>query len=159
MDVAFSYLARKFPDRKFISVDLQPNLAEHNTALPQSPNWSFVTGYALDLLERGEIRPDVIFMTSTSVLFNSIELDAYFNAMRDIGVRAIVLNEPWAPMPRIIRPENLDPDNPICGGVHGWYHHNYPAKLARAGFTVLRSRIIMGDHSEGIGALQIVAGC
>jgi hypothetical protein len=157
VDVTSSYLARRFPDRMFISVDLQPNLREHNARLPQSPNWIFVTGYALDLIERGEVRADAVFMTSTSVLFNSAELDAYLRAMGDAGVRAIVLNEPWWPAPRLMRPEEIDPDDPLCAGWYGNYHHNYPAKLTRAGYMTFASKIVIGDWNSGYAAIQIFA--
>jgi len=162
VDITSSYLARRFPDRSFVSVDLQPKLREHNAGLAQSPNWTFASGYALDLIERREIKPDAVFMTSTSVLFNSVELDEYISAMRAAGVRAIILNEPWwpaaaMPLPRLLLPEQIDPDDPVCAGQHGNFHHNYPAKLARAGYATRASTITAGNVAAGYTALQLVA--
>jgi hypothetical protein len=160
VDVVSSYLAGRFPSVTFTSVDFQPDLRSHNCHLPKHPNWNFKSGYALRLIEKGEIRPDTVFMTSTSVLFNNRELDAYFKVFHDAGVRYVILNEPWwqnvKTIGRIVMPENVPVDDPYCAGAHGNYHHNYPAKLARAGYEVLSSELIPA-YDRGCLLLQIVA--
>jgi len=160
VDTALSYLGPKFPDIQFISVDFQPNLDESNSFLPQSQNRSFLSGYALHLLQENKFSPDLIFMTSTSVLFNNKELDAYFDEFSK-SVKIIVLNEPWWPKVRSInilkteRPENIPPNNPYCAGIHANYHHNYIHKLENRGYEIISSEIILGQMN--FSALQIVA--
>ena len=160
VDSASSYLAAKFPEVKFVSVDLQRNLKEANSFLPQSPNWSFEPGYALDLLREKKIAPDLVYMTSTSVLFNGVELDAYFDAMQDT-VKMVVLNEPWWPKVKTWRlfsvptPESIPVDTPYCGGRYACYHHNYIAKLESRGYSVLSSKMFEGHKTAC--TLQLVA--
>ena len=121
IDVTSSYLARKFPSIRFVSVDLQKDLVEANRFLPAAENWTFESGYALDLLQRRVITPDTVFMTSTCALFNATELDAYLETMAK-DVKLIVINEPWWPKIKTLnifspgRPETVPLDTPYCGG-------------------------------------------
>jgi hypothetical protein len=160
VDSASSYLALKFPEITFVSVDLQDNLREANSFLPQSPNWTFESGYALDLLRARKISPDLVYMTSASVLFNGVELDAYFDAMQDT-VKVVVLNEPWWPKVKTWRlffvptPESIPVDTPYCGGRYACYHHNYIAKLESRGYNVLSSKLFEGHKTAC--TLQLVA--
>jgi hypothetical protein len=160
IDGTSAYLAPRFPHLEFISVDFQPNLQEHNRLFPQAPNWKFMTGYALDLLRRGELRPDAVYMTSTSVLFNNKELDAYVEQFARVA-RLIVINEPWWPRMNtlnifhVLRPEDIPPEKPYAGGVHSNYHHNYIVKFENAGFEINTSKILA--TADEYYALQIVA--
>jgi len=47
VDSQCAYLAPRFPDIEFTSVDFSPDLDKVNAYLPQSPNWKFKPGYAL----------------------------------------------------------------------------------------------------------------
>lgn len=147
VDIVSSYLAQKYPDISFISVDLQPNLAKHNSLLPSSPNWTFMSGYALDLLETGELAPDVILFSSTSVLFRNKELDQYFAAFSKV-TKYIVFNEPWGPSAKrfslrgITRPEEINPSRSEIGGYYCNYKHNYISKLKDNGFVIETSNLI-----------------
>lgn len=157
VDVVSAHLAPKHPGVTFTSVDLQEELALHNSDLPQSQNWKFQSGYALDLLLRGELLADMVFTTSTSVLFNSTELNCYYDAMYKAGIKYIVVNEPWWSRGLgIVRPETLDLDEPFCAGMESDYHHNFVGKLERAGYEILQSDLTKG-YARGLCALQIVA--
>jgi hypothetical protein len=160
VDLVSAFLAPKFPQVQFTSVDLQLNVAEHNAALPQSPNWDFLGGYALHLMDEGRLKADLVFMTSTSVLFNNMELEAYLAAFAK-QVKVVVLNEPWWPNLRstgltILRPEDVPVDNPVCSGAHGNYHHNYLAKLEKYGYEIVSSEILPAAEM-GSFCLQVVA--
>jgi hypothetical protein len=160
VDLVSAFLAPKFPQVQFTSVDLQLNVAEHNAALPQAPNWDFLGGYALHLMDEGKLKADLVFMTSTSVLFNNMELEAYLAAFAK-QVKVVVLNEPWWPTLlatglTILRPENVPVDNPVCSGAHGNYHHNYLAKLEKYGYEIVSSEILPAAEM-GSFCLQVVA--
>ena len=152
VDLTSAYLAPKFPDIKFISMDFQPNLRWYNELLPISDNQEFISGYALDLLKNG-LSADAVYMTSTSVLFNAKELEEYIN---NLNCKFLVLNEPWFPNFRsfvgIDKPENIS--TAYCSGAHFNYHHNYVKKLEEDGWTIDLSQIIPADDML---ALQIVA--
>lgn len=160
VDATSSYLAAKFPSIRFISVDLQNDLEDANRFLPQSDNWVFESGYALDLLKNGTINPDAVYMTSTSVLFNATELDAYLDEMAK-GVKLIVLNEPWWPKIKslnifaVCKPESVPIDTPYCAGKHASFHHNYIDKLEQRGYQIASSTMVAGYKQSC--ALQIVA--
>ncbi len=96
-------------------------------------------------------------MTSTSVLFNASELDAYIQAFDEANVSAIVLNEPWWPVgPLLKRPESVAPENPYCSGVFGHYHHNYIAGLTKWGYQLIKSTL-EPTNEDGIWCLQLLA--
>lgn len=161
VDVAFSFLAPLFPKIEFISVDFQKDLVEINSLLEQSPNWSFRSGYGLDLMKRGELDVDACFFTSTSVLFRWRELEEYLQELSRVA-SLLVFNEPWWPRTKSLRlmkiplPEEIDPRRPISAGLYGNYHHNYVYWLQRFGYEIELSRIVPGG-SAGYYALQIVA--
>lgn len=156
-DRHFSYMARKFPGVKFCSVDFMSEAKMHvfNRLLPQSPNWTLKSGYALDLLQKGEVDADLVFLSSTSLLFNNEELDLYLAEMAKRS-KVVVINEGWGVvstgnrlsslplLPRVIRPEDIPENEPVVrsmAGVYYFYAHNYPAKFAKHGFEVRLSRI------------------
>lgn len=157
IDVASAYLAPRFPGVRFLSVDFQPNLREQNALLGEYSNRDYLSGYALNLIHSGQLRVDLVYMTSTSVLFNASELDAYIQAFDVAKVGAIVLNEPWWPLGPLLKcPESVAPDRPYISGAHGSYHHNYIAGLAKRGFEVIKSTL-EPTNEEGMWCLQLVA--
>lgn len=147
IDIVSSYLAPRFPDVSFVSMDLPSNLADINRDLPQSPNWTFASGYALDLFERQVVTADLVLFSYTCEVIRNKELHQYFAALSKFA-KYIVLNEQWWPLHkpaslvRVIRPEDIDPDRSLIAGKPGAYHHNYPAILARHGFEVISSDIV-----------------
>jgi hypothetical protein len=160
VDLALAYLAPKFPEVKFTSVDLQLNIEEHNASLPQAPNWDFLGGYPLHLFDEGRLQADLMFMTSTASIINNREFDLYVEAFEK-RAKVVVLNESWWPDLKstgltIRRPETVPVDNPYCSGAHGTYHHNYVAKLEQHGYKVISSEILPTSEF-GSYCLQVVA--
>jgi len=158
VDVASSYAAKRHPAVRFISVDFQRDLAEHNAELPQSDNWTFKSGYALDLFRDG-LTADAVFMTSTACLFTSMEFDLYAQAFAEAKVKTVIINEPWwneIGRPWLRKPETVPVDDPYCSGRDGHYHYNYAGKLARGGFRLTSSDLYRGPYF-GSYCLQIVA--
>jgi hypothetical protein len=161
IDIVSSYLAPKFPDVQFISVDLPANIEDINRDLPQSPNWSFVSGYALDLFERREVTADLVLFSYTCEVIRNKELHQYFAALATFA-KYIVLNEQWWPvhkpgsLVRVILPEEIDPDGSLVGGKPGAYHHNYRKILERSGFEVLSSEVVE-VHGRAFWGLHMVA--
>jgi hypothetical protein len=152
-------LAERFPAVEFYSIDFQPNLALHNSQLPQRPNWHFQTGYPLHLIRNGDISADIYFFVSTSVLMNNGELNLYFDAMSK-HARALAFCEGWWPSTerlefRICRPETIPKEEPYCGGDYSNYHHNYIAKLEDRGYHVKFCRV--APEGQRYHYLQIVA--
>lgn len=145
-DVVSSYLAQKFPDIEFLSVDFQPNLKLHNSRLKQSPNWTFQSGYALDLLENGNISGDLFFTTSTAALFNGEELNQYLDAFAK-KAKFVIFNEScFAPFQslspfRFMSPEDLSEKEPFVGGPTLDYNHNYIKKLEKRNFEIVSSEL------------------
>jgi hypothetical protein len=153
VDVVCSYLASRHPGITFTSVDFQPDLAIHNSGLPQSPNWQFVSGYALNLLEAGLLagKKDMALFSSTSVLFRNQELRDYILALAKNGTKYVVLNERWWPLRKgnpfhVPLPEEINPHKSYQAGECGNYLHNYPAILEEYGFTPVSSEIIGGAY-------------
>ncbi len=171
-DRHFSYMAQKFPDVSFCSVDFMSESKMHqfNDLLPQSPNWNLKSGYALELLQKGEVDADLVFFSSTALLINNKELDLYLDELARRS-KVIVINEAWgvvstAPrlsklglLPRVIRPEDIPEDAPAVrsmSGVYFFYAHNYPAKLEKRGFKV-RLSTISSANNPALYLYQVVA--
>jgi len=159
VDLVLAYLAPKYPEINFTSVEFQTHLKEMNSYLPQSKNWNFVSGYALELLRKGNLQADVYFTTATSVRFNNKELDMYLEEFAKYS-KFVVFNEMWwypydAKNPfHIIKPEDIPEDNSYIAGFYGDYHHNYIKKLQNRGFEILSSEIKDGASRFN---LQILA--
>ena len=171
-DRHFSYMAKKFPEIDFVSVDFmsEAKMRAFNGLLPQSPNWFLKSGYPLNLMTSREISGDLVFLSSTSLLFNNKELDLYFDEIAQQS-KIVVINEGWGIVskssrlgafsifPRVMRPEDLPEDEPVVrsmDGVYFSYGHNYPAKLERRGFVVTQSRI-RSSNNPALYLYQLVA--
>jgi hypothetical protein len=168
VDTQCAYLAPRHLNVSFLSVDRYGDLAAVNGYLPQSPNWTFAAGYALDMLTDGKLHADVIFMTSTSVNFTAREFARYIELFSR-SCRFLVFNEPWWPALKSLkfwevpRPESVNPLRPLIGLNYFNYQHNYIYHLERNGFDISSSRIVQTYVAPGFvspGAwytLQIVA--
>jgi len=162
VDTQCAYLAPRFPNIEFTSVDRFTDLARMNSFLPQSPNWKFRTGYALELLETGSLAADLFFMTSTSVCFSPRELDAYTEQIAR-SCRFVIFNEPWWPSLtslnffKIPRPEEIQPGHALIGLAYFNFQSNYIYALEKHGFDVLISRIVPTAGGPLWYTLQIVA--
>lgn len=163
IDLISGYLARKHPTVRFTSVDFQQGLEKRNAFLGLCDNWRFVSGYALDVLETGDVRSDVVMFVSTSVVFTNAELRAYMKALSR-WAKYVVLNEPYFHPTdsfrwfKLYRPEDIDSSKSRIGGDFNYYLHNYPAILASCGFEVISQAMI--DRTDGDRTayrLQIVA--
>jgi len=159
VDLVSSYLASKYPKITFTSVEFMTKLKETNSFLPQSKNWNFKSGYALDLLRNGDLQADVYLTTSTSVRFNNKELDMYIDEYAKYS-KFVGFNEGWwlqygtkNPF-HIVKPENIPEDNSFIAGLYGDYHHNYIKKLKNKGFDIISSEILDGSR---VFTLQILA--
>lgn len=154
-------LAKAYPDRSFHGVDFMRRLAEFNQRYWQ-PNLGFTSGYALALLEKGEIGADLTFFSSTAVIIRNHELRKYLSLLRRRS-RYVVLNEPLYTFPKsdeIVDPATVPleqsfliatPDvppgyaPPTAENRSLCFVHNYPAMLEEAGFEVQHYEIVLKD--------------
>lgn len=167
VDVVTSYVAPKYPDRTFISNDLQLNLAEHNRLLPASPNWKIVPGYIIDRLERKEISPKLMVLAFTSCKMTEREFENMVQLAPSVKTYLLIpsyLADPSSFRLTLARPENLSRSYANCMRVmdpdlpHPGFQHNYHAILQRHGFRIVRSEIQRADNTIKLGgALVMVA--
>ena len=166
VDVVSSYLAPKYPDRTFISNDLQANLADHNRTLPQSPNWKFSPGYIIDALERGQFAPDLMVLAFTSCKMTELEFANMARLAKTARAYILLpsyLSDPSRFRMTLPKPESakpyancmrvMDPELP-----HPGFQYDYHAILEHRGFTITKSEIRRaGNPIQKGGALLIVA--
>ena len=156
VDTSAAYLAKRYPGVRFVSVDIQDNLEEHNSLLERSPNWSLVSGYALDLFERGELDGEAVIFSSTACLFTNRELRLYLDAIK---ARFLLFNEPHALSLRglspVRNPDALDPKvssvsslSPLLLGGVSFFVHNYCRILEEHGYRVLESEVTMAANAS-----------
>lgn len=136
-----AHLAAMFPQHKFIGVDFSIKIAEQKH---KADNLSFVKGYALDLLECGDIQPDVIIGSSTMCLFTPLDLRAYLKAAT--SAKAFFVNEPsWGGL----KMDETQPDNSqhLEGAL--WFH-NYPAYFYQQGYISVMLRSETYKHHKSL---------
>lgn len=143
-----SLLARRYPGIQFVGVDFAANLAEYNNEF-EFDNLEFRSGYAMEMLEQGQLNADVFFFGNAAYEIKNLELRRYFELFRTSGAKYVVLNEPIYPLPggAIIDPLDV----PLSESRAVYSHqglgvsrhgplgrvHNYKAMLEEAGFDVI----------------------
>ncbi len=145
-DVVSSFLAPLFPERSFVSVDMHDDLEGQNVGLEASPNWSVMSGYAIDLMREGRISGDLIFSTSVTCLMRTGEFEEYIN-LASTNFRWIMFNEVHYPYPSALQAFNYllhrrphspsDVEAPYPSGKYSQYMYNYPRALEQIGFEVV----------------------
>jgi hypothetical protein len=134
-----AFLASKYPSVHFIGADLSTKNAsgKHNL-----PNLEFVSGYALDLLAQGQIKADVVFGTSTFVVFAPLELRAYLAAMK--SAKRVIISDPVTfgnkhEARRGAISRHMD--------LYMWWH-NYYDYLVEYGFEIKDFRTVRYSYSH-----------
>lgn len=128
-----SYLASTYPAIDFLGIDFY--MSPEVKALERA-NLQFMTGYALDILEAGQLRQpiDVVCFQFTGTLVLPKEFRRYFQAFQRLGIRYVVLNEPTRTgFP--IRLHDARSQSDFMGG-HTW-RHDYPGLARAAGYEVV----------------------
>lgn len=87
-----SHLAGQYSKHKFVGVDFFTK----NAVLKHGDlkNLSFLQGYALNLLEQGKLKGDILFASSTFCVFTPKELKRYLRAIHKAGFSEVILSEP-----------------------------------------------------------------
>lgn len=151
VDIVNSYLAQNYSNCQFYSVDFQPDLDKHNSLLPQSRNWQFLSGYALDLIDEGKLKADLFLFSSTVILFRHQELIQYLTALKNSGCKALVFNDAWW-YPN--SPERLSTDKGYIAGPHCTYHYNLPKIVEKFGYHAQVSQFV---DCENMSLYQLIA--
>jgi hypothetical protein len=162
---ADSVLAQRFPEVDFLSVDFAANLAEFNAEFIR-PNLQFRPGYAMKMLLENALDADVFFMSSTCVVIQHHELQAYFDEFFK-RARYVALNEPIyvAPGGLILDPQSLraDESRPVFQYVDFegdpgslCYVHPYRKMLEQSGFKVPYYHAFQPDFSD-LRLVQLIA--
>lgn len=81
-------VARRYPQAQVTGIDFSVKTANRVHCRSAA---HFIAGYALDV----PIHADVVFMSSTAIVFTPAELEAYIAQWVRHGVTDVVLNEPW----------------------------------------------------------------
>jgi len=87
-----AYLSEKFPEIFFEGVDFSVNVATEKHLGNVGRRLSFKEGYGLDLLQAQSLSGDVLFASSTFVLFTPKEIDKYFELLSR-SFNTVILNE------------------------------------------------------------------
>jgi hypothetical protein len=150
-------LAARFPQVQFYGIDFMPDLLEMNRQLSRE-NLHFMSGYPLDLMERGQARGDVVLFSSTATLIANPELRAYLRLIAD-NSRYVVFNEPIftllggntvnpdrLPLGRSV-PVHLQPGS-VADSKELCMTHNYRAMLREAGFKVIHFHLFRPEWTD-----------
>lgn len=143
-------LSKRFPDVMFQGVDVNPGLVELNADL-RSANLRVRPGYALELVESGELQADLVYFSSTATVIRAPELQTYLRLLAR-NAKYVVFSEPiW----RGQYGERVVPtDIPVGGSIPIYmqrhpdteaigylcYAHNFRGLLEQAGFEVFNYR-------------------
>lgn len=124
-----AYLAVKYPQHTYIGIDFSIKNAQAKHSLQ---NLKFIKGYALDMLQNKSIQGDIVFTSSTAVVFTPKELKAYLIGYKKCGFSQIILNEPtWAGNVQ------LNNDKVMSKYMeYGSWYHNWCGYLREAGYDI-----------------------
>lgn len=125
-----SYLAKKYSAQTFTGIDFSVATAQRKHG--HIKNLTFMKGYALDILENHSIQGDIVFASSTFILFTPKELKSYIALIKQNGFSQIILNEPtWG---GYIQNNN---DDVVSKHLEKFcWHHNYCGYLKEAGYVI-----------------------
>ena len=115
---------KKFPKHKYVGVDF--NLKNAKETYPEKIEW--IEGYALDVIP--SISPDLVFSSSTWMIFNPGELNSYIEMLKSIGCKDVMISEPSWGSPYIYNEEKLE-------SFHleeAIWLHNWPAYFIKHGY-------------------------
>jgi hypothetical protein len=135
-----AYLAKNYPMHNFIGVDFSVKNAIEKYGAGR--NFMFVGGYALDLLDKGALKGDVVFASSTFCNFTPGELYNYIGRLKGNGFKEIILNEPfWSDY----RQENnrKTKSRHLDGAV--WFH-NYCGYIRTGGYEMREMDVFHYQH-------------
>lgn len=133
-------LASEFPQHNFIGVDfsIATALKKHG----QISNLQFKNGYVIDLLEKSQLKGDVLYASSTLTLMLPKELAEFVKLLRQAGFSEIVSSEPtWGPYSQ----ENSSSQDSYYMDDGCWFH-NYCGYFANAGFHTDRFSFFKYKH-------------
>jgi hypothetical protein len=148
-----AYLAKKHPEHNFIGVDFSVKHAKEKHA--GIGNASFMKGYALDLLNEGKLKGNILFGSSTFTIMLPKELDKYLELARKAGFTEIMACEPtWGGY----KQENSDKSESFHMEQVCWYH-NYAGYMRKHGYgkTSLHEFIYPKDRSTRPGGSHTLA--
>ena len=121
-----AYLSAKYPKIEFIGIDLSVVVAQKKYGSVNS-NMRFMKGYALDLLPG--LKPDIVFGTSTFVVFAPKELGHYLDALQ--ACNRIIISDPVT----MGNKHTADPEPKSRHmDLYMWWH-NYFGWLTSKGWT------------------------
>ncbi len=151
-------LAKSHPDIQFTGIDFATNLAEFNEEFSRE-NLNFITGYTLELLEKGQLEIDVVMMSSVAYEIKNAEVRAYFKAVAAHG-GYFVMNEPIYLLPggAVVNPDEvpLEESKPVYSYAGPKRRqpgplalvHNYRAMLEAEGFEILHFHVFRPEFTD-----------
>lgn len=152
-------LSKEYPNLKVSGVDLPIWIHRMNE---EFPHIEIHQGYALDLLNSGQVHGDIATMISTACCFKPAELDAYMQALARQS-KYVVLNElidhlPNGHLPNTAKLTTSIPNiySGAYPGLPPHFAHNYKAAAERAGFKVLHHRMYMPEWTD-VYRIEMVA--
>jgi len=131
-----NYVYTTYPQHRFTGIDF--NLQNAIDSYPVGIEW--IEGYALD--ELTSINPELIFCSSTMVLFTPGELNSYLRLLRSLRCTDIFISEPmWGPSYRLNnqRIESFHLEEAV------WLH-NFPAYFLSNNFSLVSKQIFHYTH-------------
>lgn len=151
-------MASRHPEIQFLGIDAPRSLEEVNADLAL-PNLKIYSGYALDYLESGQLRPDLCYFSSTATVIRNAELKAYFRQLAKTA-KYLVLSEPIYPSRSLVfdegyydNPDDIGADESFptflqthfASNKRGYlsYLHNYRAIAEQCGFETLHHRVFV----------------
>jgi hypothetical protein len=153
------YLAGKYPAIQFTGVDIMRDLKTLNAEFDRR-NLQFVSGYAVDMLEQGELSADALFFNVTATRMTENELFRFLRAIAS-QCRYVVISEPLMHRPggEVVNPDRLRRSTPTALSAPEWppqFVHNYRALAETGGFKTLHYRVYEPEFWRGIHRIDYI---
>jgi hypothetical protein len=155
-----SVLAQKHPNTKFIAIDRSDFTKIYNQEFFSNvKNLEFVAGDIFDLLNERPLTAPVLFHARTATYVPKTFMEKLYKTAYDRGCKYIVGLEQAGISRQNYKPyEFSEEDQPSVLFRDGFFMHNYPALLLKAGFKVEQIELLKTKHPhEDYRILSFVA--
>lgn len=143
-----SILASKYPDAQIIGIDRSKFTKLLNESdFSSKKNMEFVADDVMAFLANKDFKNGIFFHTRTCNLLPKFFIELLYKEVAQAGFSQIVCIEQVGISRQTGVPYKFsNNDQPSVAFRWGMYIHNYPALLAKAGYTVIRAELLKTDH-------------
>lgn len=155
-----SVLAQKFPHIHFIGLDRSPFTKMYNEQyFSNMKNMEFVSGDIIDLIKNRKMKGACLFHMRTACFMPKSFLENLYKLAFDAGYKYVFIFEQAGISRETFKPYTYsENDQPSVLFRDGFFIHNYPGILSKAGFDIESAELVKTNHAHEDFRIMCVVG-